>query len=214
MKSWRKKTRDVADSLLIFVANAVLLFLLMRAGLDFVRSFILTGAVFLTLTAAFSYGRSRKNRRKLSPLDLRRKQRWDQVRAIASKSRTIREPNIALCARDIAKTAASILRKADKHPERHRLLHRYFDYYLQTTLSILNRCETLTKSPVFDREMDRQIQEAEQALRRLNRHLNRQMLNLLKSEVWELEIERKTLEKLMAESNNELPPAKGERHET
>ena len=208
-QSRRIKTSIILNGSVIFIAAAILLFVLTRFGIGFYHSLVITGIVVLLLSFTIRY--VKLGQRKITPLPhvQRRNQLWHQVRAIAAISRSIREPKIALCARDIAKSAASVLRKADKHPERYRLLHRYFDYYLQAALSILDRCESLTQSPVFDREMDRQIQEAERALRRLVKRLDQQMLGLMESEVWELEIERKTLEKLMAESSDEHPPSKG-----
>lgn len=183
--------------------SLLFLFLYLIAGFSLVQglltaALVVGGALYFPLLYRKGIIRYRRSRRRnKEPFRSRWEKCRDRIDRIREIVARVDEPNVTSIAREICETAEAILIKIEKDPERIRSLHRFFEYYLDSSLTIVQKCELLLKSPVFDGKMEYQVKQAEQVLTRLKQEFDRQMVRVMERDVLQLEIEVRALEKIM-----------------
>lgn len=91
-------------------------------------------------------------------------------------------------------TGLNILSYLEKHPDKISLARRFFGYYLDTAVAILQKYLPFQESGLRTEEVRRVAQETERAMPILNRAFERQFTNLMQNDMIDIESDIKVLE--------------------
>ncbi|MFS0722983.1 5-bromo-4-chloroindolyl phosphate hydrolysis family protein [Paenibacillus sp. 1P07SE] len=94
-------------------------------------------------------------------------------------------------------SSESIAGKLRLRPGGLTLVRRHYDYYLPTTVELLQQYDRLIHSPVYTKEMEFQVKRIENLLPSLRANFDKYVHKLMRHELIDIEVEVGTLEQVM-----------------
>ncbi len=117
-----------------------------------------------------------------------------KLTAIQELEKKVRKPSMVSQIKDIEGIIAKILAKIEKDPGRLRQAHQFLNYYLESTINILNKYVELGAQNVEDEDIKKSLAKVESMLQTIRDAFDKQLARLLSDDAMDFDAELETLE--------------------
>lgn len=121
----------------------------------------------------------------------------DDLNKIESDISAINSQTVKDDADKLYQTGKSMLEYLQENPKKIALARRFFTYYLDTAVSLLNRYVQLQKTDLHTSEINSAMQKTAEALPIMNSAFEKQFTHLMEGELMDVEADVDLLEKMM-----------------
>jgi 5-bromo-4-chloroindolyl phosphate hydrolysis protein len=114
--------------------------------------------------------------------------------SIQELEKKVRKASMISQIKDIEGIIGKILDKIERDPSRLRMAHQFLNYYLESTINILNKYVELGAQNVEDEDIKKSLAKVESMLQTIRDAFEKQLARLLSDDAMDLDAELETLE--------------------
>lgn len=120
-----------------------------------------------------------------------------RIHKLRDLSNRIPNEEIAMMVEAICRISQKILKKVTKDPKKIRLIQRYFDYYLEATIKIIEQYVLLLETGLDSKDIEETKREVESVLLQIGQTFENHLIRVVENDVFDLNAELRTLGDLM-----------------
>ena len=93
--------------------------------------------------------------------------------------------------KQINDSVSKIINTVEKKPEKYKIMNNFFNYYLPTTISILNKYDEIENQKLATGEGQKFMESSEELIKNINEAFKKQLSNLYQSDMIDTDAEMK-----------------------